>query len=106
MKKFLAEHPNVGDIRGGGLFWGIEFVKDKRTKQPFPPEVGISQKILELAISPQFNMTFYPGTGSVDGIQGDHIILAPPFNITNEDVDNIVTVVVAVIQLVFSEMAG
>lgn len=106
LKKFLAEHPNVGDIRGGGLFWGIEFVKDKRTKQPFPPEVGISQKILELAISPQFNMTFYPGTGSVDGIQGDHIILAPPFNITNEDVDNIVTVVVAVIQLVFSEMAG
>ena len=51
-------------------------------------------------------MTFYPGTGSVDGIQGDHIILAPPFNITAEDVDHIVTVVVAVINIVFSEMAG
>lgn len=106
LKIYLGGHPNVGDIRGGGLFWGIEFVKDRRTKQPFPPEVGISQKILELAISPSFNMTFYPGTGSVNGIEGDHIILAPPFNITDKDVETIVSGVVAVIQQVFSEMAG
>jgi adenosylmethionine-8-amino-7-oxononanoate aminotransferase len=106
LKSSLDEHPNVGDIRGQGLFWGIEFVKDKKTKQPFAPEVGISQKILELALSDQFNMTFYPGTGSVDGIQGDHIILAPPFNITNKDVDDIVVTVVAVINIVFDKMAG
>lgn len=106
LKNVLGVHPNVGDIRGRGLFWGIEFVKDKRTKEPFAPQVGVSQMILELAISPQFDMTLFPGAGSVDGIQGDHIILAPPFNITDKDVEHIVIVVASVINKVFSKMAG
>lgn len=106
LKSFLNEHPNVGDIRGLGLFWGVEFVKDKRTKEPFDPKLAVSQKILELAISPPFNMTLFPGAGSVDGVKGDHIIIAPPFNITDTDVKLIVTTVAFVINKVFSNMAG
>ncbi|KUI52547.1 hypothetical protein VP1G_10474 [Cytospora mali] len=102
LKAKLGDHPNVGNIRGRGLFWGLEFVKDKTTKDPFDPEKRIAQKILDLAISPPFNMTVYPGTGTVDGVNGDHIILAPSYLVTKDDVDHIVEVVSNVIKKVFS----
>lgn len=104
LKAVLGDHPNVGDIRGRGLFWGLEFVKDKATKQPFEPELGVAQKIHDLAISPAFNMTVYPGTGTVDGVRGDHIILAPSYLITEKDVDHIVNVVSAVVHNVFNKI--
>ena len=104
LKDMLGDHPNVGDIRGKGLFWGIEFVKDKGTKEPLDPELGVAQKILDLAISPEFNMTVYPGTGTVDGVRGDHIIIAPSYLVTEKDVDHIVKVVSAVIHKVFKEI--
>ncbi|TVY94565.1 putative aminotransferase [Lachnellula willkommii] len=100
----LGDHPNVGDIRGRGLFWGLEFVKDKGTKEPFDPKLGVAQKILDLAISPPFNMTVYPGTGTVDGVRGDHIMLAPPYIILKEDVDHIVKVISDVVYYVFKEI--
>ncbi|KAI4135379.1 MAG: hypothetical protein LQ341_005884 [Variospora aurantia] len=103
LRAVLSDHPNVGDIRGKGLFWGIEFVKDKATKEPFDPKYGIAQKILDLAISPTFNMTVYPGTGSVDGVCGDHIIIAPPYIVTKKDVDEIIARVSAVVQIVFKD---
>lgn len=101
LKAVLDNHPNVGDIRGRGLFLGIEFVKDKVTKDSFDPKLGVAQKIHDLAISPRFNMVFYPGTGTVDGVSGDHIILAPSFLVTEKDVDHIVKVVSTVIETVF-----
>lgn len=106
LKAMLGSHPNVGDIRGRGLFWGLEFVKDKATKEPFDPQLGVSQQIRDLAISPPFNMTVYPGTGTVNGVDGDHIILAPSYIITTKDVEDIVTKVTAVVKIVFSKMAG
>jgi adenosylmethionine-8-amino-7-oxononanoate aminotransferase len=106
LKAVLGDHPNVGDIRGRGLFWGLEFVKDKATKEPFDPENAVAQKILDLAISPLYNMTIYPGTGTVDGVRGDHIILAPSYFVKEAEVDNIVKTVSAVVQKVFLEMAG
>jgi adenosylmethionine-8-amino-7-oxononanoate aminotransferase len=106
LKRMLGDHPNVGDIRGRGLFWGLEFVKDKVTKEPFDPEVDIAGKIMEMALSHPFNMTIYPGTGTMDGIRGDHIILAPPYIITKEDVNHIVMTITAVINMVFSRVVG
>lgn len=53
LRAVLGNHPNVGDIRGKGLFWGLEFVKDKARKESFDPKLGIAQKILDLAISPR-----------------------------------------------------
>lgn len=62
LKAKLGNHPNVGDIRGRGLFWGIEFVKDKKTKDPFDPEIKVAYEIKKLAMS-EFNITVYPSTG-------------------------------------------
>lgn len=81
----LYEYPIVGDIRGKGLMIGIEFVKDQETKEPFEVSENVKGKItnncLEEGIVP------YPGGGSVDGVRGDHILIAPPINITREEVD-------------------
>jgi len=101
LRNILAEHPNVGDIRGAGLFWGIEFVKNKISKEPFNSSEHISQKIVDLALS-KYDMTVYPGTGSVEGVHGDHIILAPSFRITEQEINYIVDVVSKTIHEVFS----
>jgi len=106
LKTVLGDHPNVGDIRGLGLFWGIEFVKDKLSKEPFNREIGVAQKIVDLAISFPFNMTVYPGTGTADGVRGDHVIIAPSYIITDKDVDHIVEVISSVIANVFNEIGS
>lgn len=72
-------------------------MKDKETKEPFDSSLRVSQKIIELAVSPKYNMTFYPGAGTVDGVNGDHIIIAPPFIVTEQDIDHISEVAVAVV---------
>ena len=77
---------------------------NKVTKEPFDPKLGLARKIVDLAISPKFNMTIYPGTGTVDGVKGDHIIIAPPFIIKKKDVDYIVKVVSAVVHDVFNKI--
>jgi adenosylmethionine-8-amino-7-oxononanoate aminotransferase len=76
----LAAHPNVGEIRGLGLLLGIEFVKNKQTREPFPKSENIAEKIRQAAL--EQNVLTYPTQGCVDGINGDHILLAPPFVIT------------------------
>ena len=78
----------VGDIRGRGLFIGIELVADKETKQPFDPQLKLHAKIKKLAME-NFLMV-YPMGGTIDGVQGDHILLAPPFIIDEDDVAQIV----------------
>ncbi|CAL3964836.1 unnamed protein product [Diplocarpon coronariae] len=106
LKALLGDHPNVGDIRGRGLFWGIEFVKDKQTKEPFELHMGIAQKDHDTAISAPFNMTTYPGAGTSDGISGDHVILAPAYNITEEDAEYTARVICDVVQEVFQPSAN
>lgn len=99
LKTKLSNHPNVGDIRGRGFFWGIEFVQNKSTKEPFNYEVGVSQKIFEALIKQ--NMLVYSSTGCVDGKNGDIIMIMPHYNITSKDVDHIVDVVSTVIHSYF-----
>jgi adenosylmethionine-8-amino-7-oxononanoate aminotransferase len=79
------------DIRGKGLFWGVEFVKDKVTNSGFLPEERISEKIKDLALSSPYNLCVYPCAGNNDGTHGDQVIIAPPFIITREQVDKLVT---------------
>lgn len=104
LKSLLADHPNVGDIRGRGLFWGIEFVKDKATKEPFDPKLFVAQRISDAAISSEFNMTLYPGTGTADGVKGDHILLAPSYIVTRADIEYIANTTSAVIHHVFGRL--
>jgi adenosylmethionine-8-amino-7-oxononanoate aminotransferase len=72
----------VGDVRGMGLLWGIEFVRDAKTREPFPPDARIASRIQEDAL--EAGIMTYPIQGCVDGTHGDHILLAPPFTITTD----------------------
>ncbi|KAJ6439256.1 26S protease regulatory subunit 6B [Purpureocillium lavendulum] len=75
----------VGNIRGKGLFWGIEFVKDKATKEPFEPGLRFTWRIVDEAL--RRGLAVYPGAGTADGVKGDHIIIAPPYNMSDADFD-------------------
>jgi adenosylmethionine-8-amino-7-oxononanoate aminotransferase len=79
----LESHPQVGQVRGLGLLQGVEFVKNKSTREPFPKEADIAEKIRQAAL--EKNVLTYPSQGTVDGTRGDHILLAPPFIITPQE---------------------
>ncbi|KAA8646493.1 hypothetical protein EYZ11_003000 [Aspergillus tanneri] len=98
LTKRLADHPHVGDIRGRGLFWAIEFVQDKQTKEPYPPSNALAWTLHTAGLKPQHSISLMPGSGGVDGTNGDHIILAPPYNTTREEVELMVDRTVRVIQ--------
>ncbi|KAM3077311.1 hypothetical protein ACMFMG_006660 [Clarireedia jacksonii] len=104
LKQRLGDHPNVGEIRGKGLFWGMEFVKDRRSKAPFEPKLNIAQKVHDMAISEPYNMTLYPGTGTCDGYSGDHVILAPNYLVSKKDIEHIVRVTEDVVKSVFENL--
>jgi len=87
LEQAFGQHPNVGDIRGRGLFRGIEFVSDRDTKTPFDPALGLAGKLKKTA---QANgLLCYPMAGTIDGRMGDHILLAPPFIMQNDDMDDL-----------------
>jgi adenosylmethionine-8-amino-7-oxononanoate aminotransferase len=79
----LESHPHVGEIRGCGLLVGVEFVKDKSTREPFPREENIAERIRQAALEEE--LLTYPTQGCVDGVRGDHILLAPPFIVSDEE---------------------
>ncbi len=84
----LRAHPSVGDVRGLGLLAGIEFVRDRATKAPFDPAIAYGLAVVQEAT--RRGLLVYPGSGTVDGVAGDHILLAPPFIITSEEIDTAV----------------
>lgn len=83
----LTGLPIVGDIRGKGLFIGIEFVSEKVTKKPFPREANLAGEITKIILNK--GMIVMSGSGSVDGTLGDHILIGPPFIITEQDIAEI-----------------
>jgi adenosylmethionine-8-amino-7-oxononanoate aminotransferase len=80
----LKQSPIVGDIRGLGLLLGVEFVRDARTREPFPANVGIASRIYDAALAR--GVLTYPIQGCADGTRGDHILLAPPFIISADEI--------------------
>ncbi|MCJ1290501.1 hypothetical protein MMC34_002040 [Xylographa carneopallida] len=101
----LDRHPHVGDIRGRGLFWGIEFVEDKRAKRAFAPERGVAWRVHEKGMAEGWGISLYPGQGTVDGVAGDHVLLAPAYNVTEGEVEWVVRQTVGVVEEVFAEMS-
>ncbi len=85
----FGQHPNVGDIRGRGLFRGIELVQNRETKEPFAPERRLAAKIKAAAMAN--GLICYPMAGTIDGKQGDHILLAPPYILEEEHIEELVT---------------
>lgn len=84
----MRETPIIGDIRGRGLFIGLELVRDRVTKEPFDPAKRVHAAMKRTAM--ENGILIYPSGGTIDGVSGDHILLAPPFTLTNEQADEIV----------------
>jgi hypothetical protein len=79
--------PVVGQVRGAGMLWGIELVRSRATREPFPPKVRAARWLYEIAL--EEGLVLYPGTGTREGKDGDHAIIAPPFNITPKELDTL-----------------
>lgn len=84
----FEDHPFVGDIRGRGLFRGIELVADRDAKTPFDPHLGLAAKVKKAAF--EAGLICYPMSGTRDGRQGDHILLAPPFILSQDQIAELV----------------
>ncbi|MEE9317731.1 MAG: aspartate aminotransferase family protein [Rhodospirillales bacterium] len=97
----LGNHAHVGDIRGRGLFRGIELVADRPTKEPFDParkvHAGVKSQAMDLGL------ICYPGGGTADGVKGDHILLAPPFIIEESQIDELVDLLGAAIDAALAD---
>ena len=89
LREHYAQHPFIGDVRGRGLFVGVELVRDRATKTPFDAKLKLHAAIKREAF--QRGLMVYPMGGTVDGKSGDHVLLAPPFICTERDIEQIVS---------------
>lgn len=91
----LGQHPHVGDVRGVGLLIGVEFVRNLTTRAPFSHDAGVAERVRQAAMAE--GVTTYPIQGCVDGEYGDHILLAPPFIISSEQIQEVARALTAAI---------
>ena len=89
LRDAFGDHPHVGDIRGRGLFWGLELVSDRASKRPFDPKQRVHARIKKEALNA--GLMCYPMGGTLDGVQGDHVLLAPPFILEAVQLDELVS---------------
>ena len=92
----LGQNPHVGDIRGRGLFWTAELVEDSATKKPFDATLGLAPKIQKIALD--LGLMCYPSQGCADGTQGDHVLLAPAYTSTREEIETICDLITQAIE--------
>jgi adenosylmethionine-8-amino-7-oxononanoate aminotransferase len=99
----LKRFPIVGDVRGIGLLQGVEFVADQATKRPFPPEAGVTRRIVEATLA-EGVMVVGGMSGMIDGAAGDHIQISPPYIFTEANVEQLVRALEAAVQKVMREV--
>ena len=88
LRQALGQHPHIGDIRGRGFLQGLEIVADRETREPFDPALAIFQRVMKAGFDN--GLIVYPTGGNVDGEKGDQLIVAPPYNATRAELDEIV----------------
>lgn len=89
LRNAFGQHPHIGDIRGRGMFQGLEIVRDRESKDPFEPGLNVAARLKKAAFAN--GLICYPMNGTIDGQRGDHILLAPPFIITEAQIDELVS---------------
>ena len=97
LRETFEKHPHVGDIRGRGLFWALELVEDRATKKPFDPKLRMHAQVKREALAA--GLLCYPMGGTIDGVQGDHVLVAPPFIADEAQLDELVDKLAAAIAL-------
>ena len=90
LRERFESHPHVGDIRGRGLFWALELVKEKNEKRPFTPSLKLAARIKRAAF--ERGLICYPSPGAADGSCGDHVLLAPPYIINEAHIEEMVNI--------------
>lgn len=104
LRTTFNECKHVGDIRGRGLLWGVEFVQDKSTKTFFPMNMAFGIKVQLAAF--QMGVAVYPGVGTVDGWIGDHILIAPPYTASDEELMTAVSTLKKAYDLTIGALLG
>lgn len=89
LEDVLGQHPHIGDIRGRGLFWTVELVADRQGKTPFPEAARLAPRIKKRAR--EAGLLTYPSSGCADGVNGDHVLLAPPYTVSDDEIEFIVS---------------
>ncbi len=97
LRAAFGAHAHVGDIRGRGLFWGLELVADRATKEPFEPALRLHARVKKAAL--EGGLMCYPMGGTLDGARGDHVLLAPPFIVEERQLDELVQKLGAALEL-------
>ncbi|MBN2741395.1 MAG: aspartate aminotransferase family protein [Rhodobacteraceae bacterium] len=98
LRDAFGAHPNIGDIRGRGMFRGLEIVADRTTKAPFDPARAVHKQIKAAAF--EAGLICYPMGGTIDGQRGDHILLAPPFILSDDQIGELIDKLGAAIERV------
>ncbi len=96
----FGDHPHIGDIRGRGLFLGMEFVADRETKAPFDPSLAKNKTFKAAAFDA--GLICYPMGGTIDGQRGDHVLVAPPFIISDDQIEELTDKLTIAVDRVFS----
>ncbi|KAI9932391.1 hypothetical protein MW887_009904 [Aspergillus wentii] len=104
LKRHLGQHPIVGDIRGRGLFWAVELVKNKVTKAPLDPRLNVAKRIRARGLEKGYEICIFTATGAADGWSGDQFLIAPPFTVNRCNVEEIVKRVTKVMISVWKEI--
>jgi adenosylmethionine-8-amino-7-oxononanoate aminotransferase len=102
LKTALGDHPNVGDIRGRGLFWAIEFVQDRAGQEPFPRSHNLAWRIWERAFD--LGLVVYYSQGCADGVNGDLIMAGPPLIINEAQLDELVSLLATAVRQTFQQV--
>ncbi|MBK6980964.1 MAG: aspartate aminotransferase family protein [Betaproteobacteria bacterium] len=104
LREVLGKQAHVGDIRGRGLFFAVELVRDRSTKETFDPAHRLHARVKAGAMAR--GLMVYPMGGTIDGVRGDHVLLAPPFIVSEADLDEIVARLAAAIEAGTEEVAA
>lgn len=104
LKLRFEDHPNVGDVRGRGLFWCVEFVADKSTKVPFDSKLNIARRLRVRGLEKGYDVCLFSAGGCADGLNGDHFMLSPALNIDTCGIEEIVYRAGRVVDSVFGEL--
>jgi adenosylmethionine-8-amino-7-oxononanoate aminotransferase len=104
LKRLKEHHPIIGDVRGLGMLVGLEFVRNRDTREPFPVESGVARRISEETFTR--GLLSYPGQGTADGTAGDHIMYAPPLTMTCTQVDDLIAILDESISVVEADLSG
>ena len=102
LNQAFGQHPHVGDVRGRGLFVGLELVADRDAKAPFDPDLKLHAKLKQAAM--RHGLMCYPMGGTIDGKRGDHVLLAPPYIIEQRHVDELVDKLSCAVNDVFASL--